>query len=219
MDGKNAKAPATDVRLYFSILLAVVLWVVMFVFRPLNFWVMLTFSTSLLAALSYAFGRPLIRPEELKWKNALWGILLAAALYGIFWIGNQGLILISQVFPEILPDRLGKINAVYANVGALPPALVGILLFFPIGFGEEIFWRGYVQRRFSQKWNGRRAFILTTLLYTAVHLPTGNPVLIAAALTCGLFWSGVYWATGSLLPVLISHMLWDPAIFIVWPIR
>jgi hypothetical protein len=94
-----------------------------------------------------------------------------------------------------------------------------LLLFFPIGFGEEIFWRGYVQRGFAEKWSGRRAFILTTLLYTAVHLPTGNTVLIAAALTCGLFWSGVYFATGRLLPVLISHMLWDPAIFIVWPIR
>jgi membrane protease YdiL (CAAX protease family) len=213
------KAPAKDNRLYFSILLAFVLWVIMFVFRPLNFWVMLTFSTSLLAALSYAFGRPLIRPDELKWKNVLWGILLAAALYGIFWIGNQGLILISHWFPEMLPDRLGKINAVYANLGALPPALVGILLFFPIGFGEEIFWRGFVQRRFGEKWNGCCAYILTTLLYTGVHLPTGNPVLITAALTCGLFWGGVYWITGSLLPVLISHMLWDPAIFIIWPIR
>jgi hypothetical protein len=213
------KNHAKDMRLYFSIILAFVLWVIMFVFRPFNFWVMLTFSTSLLAVLSYAFGRPLLRAEELKWKNALWGILLAAALYGIFWIGNQGLILISHGFPELLPDRLGKINAVYANVGALSPALVGLLLFFPIGFGEEIFWRGYVQRRFAEKWSGRRAFILTTVLYTAVHLPTGNTVLIAAALTCGLFWSSVYFATGRLLPVLISHMLWDPAIFIVWPIR
>jgi hypothetical protein len=213
------KGATRDNRLYWSILLAFVLWVVMFVFRPLNFWLMLTFSTSLLAGLSYAFGRPLIRPAERTWENVLWGTLLAGALYGIFWIGNQGLILISHVFPEILPDRLGKINAVYANVGALPPALVGMLLFFPIGFGEEIFWRGFVQRRFNEKWNGRSAFILTTLLYTGIHLPTGNPVLIAAALTCGLFWGGVYWATGRLVPVLVSHMLWDPAIFIVWPIR
>jgi membrane protease YdiL (CAAX protease family) len=210
---------AKDMRLYFSILLPFLLWPVMFVFRPLNFWVMMTFSTSLLAALSYAFGRPLIRPGELIWKNALWGILLAAVLYGIFWIGNQGLILISQGFPGILPDRLGKINAVYANAGTLPLALVGLLLFFPIGFGEEIFWRGYVQRRFGEKWNGRSAFIITSLLYTAVHLPTGNPVLIAAALTCGLFWGAVYWATGNLLSVVISHMLWDPLIFVIWPIR
>jgi len=42
------KAHAKDNRLYLSILLAFVLWGVMFVFRPLNFWAMLTFSTSLL---------------------------------------------------------------------------------------------------------------------------------------------------------------------------
>jgi hypothetical protein len=205
--------------LYLSIILAFVLWIIMFVFQPLNFWLMLSFSTSLLAAISFLWGRPLIRRKELTLKNLLLGIVMAAVLYGIFWMGNQALVIISQLFPSLLPDRIGKINAVYAHVGALSPALVGVLLFFPIGFGEEIFWRGFIQRRFSEKWNGRNAFIMTTLLYTGVHLPTGNPVLILAALTCGLFWGSLYWATGSLVLVLVSHMLWDPAIFILWPIR
>lgn len=202
-----------------GIVLAFILWTVIFVFRPLNFWVMLTFSTSLLAAIAFALGRPLLPSREFTAKNLLLGILLAVLLYAIFYVGNQFLVLASRLFPALLPDPAENIASVYANLGGLSPGLVAFLLFFPIGFGEEIFWRGFVQSRFRGRWSPRSAFVLTTLLYTAIHLPTGNPVLILAALTCGLFWGGFYWATGSLVPVLVSHMLWDPFIFVILPIK
>jgi membrane protease YdiL (CAAX protease family) len=205
--------------LYGSIGLAFALWGIIFVLRPFNFWLMMSLSTTLLALISFLFGWPLILKDELNWKNGILGIGLAAILYALFWLGNQGLIIISEWLPSLLPNRSANIHAVYTNRGNLPPLLVGTLLFFPIGFGEEIFWRGFIQRQFSKKWNPGSAFLLTTFLYTAVHFPTGNPVLILAALTCGLFWGGLYWATGSLVPVLISHILWDPAIFVIWPIQ
>jgi CAAX protease family protein len=217
---KSSKTiPALQKGLWASILLASVLWVVMFVFKPFNFWVLLTFSTSLLSAVAFVLGRPLLLSREFTAKNVLFGILLAALLYAIFYLGNQFLIMVSRLFPALLPDRAGNIASVYANLGGLSPSLVAFLLFFPIGFGEEVFWRGFVQRRFRERWSGRSAFLLTSLLYTAIHLPTGNPVLILAALTCGLFWGGFYWSTGSLVPVLVSHMLWDPFIFVIFPIK
>jgi len=211
--------PASQRGLWQGIVLAFVLWIVIFVFRPLNFWILLTFSTSLLAAIAFALGRPLLPSREFTAKNLLLGILLAALLYAIFYVGNQFLVLVSRLFPALLPDPAGNIASVYANLGGLSPGLVAFLLFFPIGFGEEIFWRGFVQRRFRERWSARSAFVLTALLYTAIHFPTGNPVLILAALTCGLFWGGFYWATGSLVPVLFSHMLWDPFIFVILPIK
>jgi uncharacterized protein len=209
----------TDMALFFSIILAFVLWFVMFIVRPFNFWLMMSVSTSLLAAVSFAFRRPLFSREELSWQNILLGIAAAALLYVVFLVGNQVLALVSSLLPSVIPDRAGNIDAVYANRGMLSPFVVGALLFFPIGFGEEIFWRGFVQAGFSEKWGPLAAFGLTTLLYTAVHLPTGNPVLILAAFTCGVFWGGLYMAFGRLVPVVISHMVWDPMIFVVWPIR
>jgi len=204
--------------LLIGILLAFALWTVVFVVRPLNFWLMMSFSTSLLAAIAFIFGRPLIPRGELTWKNIFMGILAAGVLYAVFQIGNQALILISRFFPALIPDRAGNITAVYANREILSPILVGILLFFPIGFGEELFWRGFVQRRLASKWTPLWAWLATTLLYAGVHLPTGNPVLILASLTCGVFWGGLYLLTGRLVPVLVSHMVWDPAIFVIWPI-
>ena len=205
--------------LWASIGLAFVLWVVMFVLQPLNFWAMLTFSTCLLSAVAFVLGRPLLSVREFTPKDVLLGVVLAALLYAIFYAGNQFLMTASRFFPDLLPDRAGNIGSVYANLGGLSPTLAGLLLFFPIGFGEEIFWRGFVQRRFRESGTARSAFILTTLLYVAIHVPTGNPVLILAALTCGLFWGGFYWATGRLVPVLVSHMLWDPFIFVIVPIN
>jgi len=203
---------------YASIALAFVLWYAMFVIRPFNFWLMMSFSTSVLACIAFAFGRPLFQKQEWSGKNLAIGFASAALLYGIFWLGNQVTIWVAENLPSLLPNRSEDLTAVYANRGALPPALVGALLFFPIGFGEEVFWRGFIQRFFLAKWNGPKAFTVTALLYVLVHLATGNPILIAAAFACGVFWSGLYWATGSLVPVLVSHMLWDPFIFILYPI-
>ena len=84
--------PATHKGLWAGIMLAFVLWIVIFIFRPLNFWVMLTFSTSLLAAVAFALGRPLLPSREFTAKNVLVGVLLAALLYAIFYVGNQFLV-------------------------------------------------------------------------------------------------------------------------------
>jgi len=202
-----------------GIVLAFVLWFVVFVIRPINFWLMMSINTTVLATLSFLYGRPLITRDEWTVKNVFLGFVLAFVLYGVFWSGNQILSLLSHAIPGFLPNRADNISEVYANRGALPRGIVGVLLFFPIGFGEEVFWRGFIQRQFWQKRSGISAFLITTLLYTLVHLPTGNPVLILAALVCGLFWGSIFWATGSLLPVLISHMIWDPMIFILFPLK
>lgn len=213
-------ATADFMAVLLGIILAFVLWFVMFILRPFNFWLMMTFSTSLLAAISFAFTTgALISPKEVSWKNVLLGFLGAALLYLVFLVGNRVLVLVADLFPGLLPDRAGNIEAVYANRGGLSPIVVGALLFFPIGFGEEIFWRGFVQARFSQRWNPLAAFALTTLLYVGVHVPTGNPVLILASFTCAVFWGGLYMASGKLVPVLVSHMVWDPLIFVILPIK
>ena len=203
---------------YASIALAFVLWYAMFVIRPFNFWLMMSLSTSLLSIIAFAFARPIFQKHEWNWRNLAIGVSSAALLYGIFWLGNHMTIWIAEAFPRLLPHRSENLTSVYANRGVLPPAVVGALLFFPIGFGEEFFWRGLIQRFFVAKWNAPKAFVMTTLLYVLVHISTWNPIILMAALACGLFWGGLYWATGSIVPVLVSHMLWDPFIFILYPI-
>jgi membrane protease YdiL (CAAX protease family) len=155
---------------YTGVALAFVLWYITFVLQPFNFWLMMSISTSLLTLLSFAFGKSLFRKREWNWRAISIGVLSACTLYGIFWFGNQMTLLASKWMPELLPHRSENLASIYANRGSLPPLLVGALLFFPIGFGEELFWRGFVQRYFVGQLGSRSALIFATLLYTMVHL-------------------------------------------------
>ncbi|WP_241217399.1 hypothetical protein [Bacteroides gallinarum] len=79
-------------RLAFTILLAAVLWTVMFspwTAHAVDFWWMMTGSALALSVLATWF-----RPgwwHGVKWNlsNILWGIGIAVVLWAIFWIGDK----------------------------------------------------------------------------------------------------------------------------------
>ncbi|OGL42229.1 MAG: hypothetical protein A2161_06665, partial [Candidatus Schekmanbacteria bacterium RBG_13_48_7] len=168
---------------------------------------------------SCIFGWPLFEKKEINLRNIIIGIALAILLYIIFWTGNKFIIFLSSLKPGLVPERIENLNSIYANRGMFSSYVISALLFFPIGFGEEIFWRGFIQRFLTGKWNPLVAITVTTFLYVMVHVPTGNPILILAAFTCGLFWGSSYRLSGSIIPVLVSHMVWDPFIFVIMPIK
>jgi membrane protease YdiL (CAAX protease family) len=215
----NQHNKTLQIGIYASIVLAFILWYLVFVIKPFNFWLTMSINTLLLIFIASYFNRGIIRSDEIHVRNIVIGIGAAVCLYMIFWTGNRVLIFLSTHVSGFLPDRTGDLEAIYANRESLSSLLVAALLFFPIGFGEELYWRGFVQRYFMEKWNATTGMIITTCIYTLVHIPTGNPVLIIAAFTCGIFWGYLYMKTGSIVPVLISHMLWDPMIFVFFPVR
>ena len=84
---------------------------------------------------------------------------------------------------------------------------------------EEIFWRGYIQKNLSQRWNPNWGFIVTTLVYSLVHLSKFNFMLIMAAAVAGFIWGLAYrFFPERLGAIIISHALWDCAVFIWFPI-
>ena len=87
-----------------------------------------------------------------------------------------------------------------------------------IGPAEEVFWRGFVQRRFGLSLGGWRAFWLTTAIYALVHIWSLNLMLMLAATLCGLFWGWMYRRYRNVWPGLISHAIWDCLIFVVIPL-
>ncbi len=210
--------PATLWMLTSSLVVAFALWMAVFVWQPFNFWLMMTISTSVLILLTRISGERIFNSRTPSVWDWIRGGLLALVLYGIFWAGNHPLVALSDLLP-VLGERERHLQSVYANRGVWPPALVALVLFFPIGFAEEVFWRGYIQKVLSRRVSPAGGFFLATALYTGVHLPTANPILILASLVCGLFWGGLYWKTGRLWPLALSHMLWDPFIFVFFPLQ
>ena len=98
------------------------------------------------------------------------------------------------------------------------PALVGGLLLFPIGPGEELYWRGFLQERLMLKYGSFRGWLLGAFFYAFVHIWSFNFMLIGAAAVAGAFWGLLYWRWQHLAPVVVSHSLWSAFIFAVAPV-
>jgi membrane protease YdiL (CAAX protease family) len=91
-------------------------------------------------------------------------------------------------------------------------------MIFLIGPGEELFWRGFLQRRLQADYGPWYGFLISAAIYSLVHIGSGNPMLVLAAGVCGLFWGFLYLRYRSLLMNMVSHKLWDVAIFLLFPV-
>lgn len=190
---------------------AFVFWVLIFGLKLGNFWLNMTIATSTLAIWSILW-HPAVFTSTLRFSRILlWGITSAVVLYFIFLIGDY--------FSGILPFQNDNVMSIYSNRSQAPRWLIAVLLMIIIGPGEEIFWRGFVQYRFAEKWGDAKGFWLVAALYSLVHVISLNLILIGAAAVCGLFWGALYRRTGSVLPGIVSHAVWDVTIFILLPLR
>ena len=198
--------------------LALGLFVPLFIFRsagPLDFWWWMSANIAAVLALSFLFDKgyaPFLRADlksRAAWKAAL-GVLAAALLYGIFAAGNG-------LSRQILPFAGTGISEVYQFKGGAAPLRIVALMILLIGPGEELFWRGFLQRRFQVHFGGVAGWLLATAVYAVVHAGSGNPMLVLAAAVCGLYWGLLFLLTRSLVLVAVSHTVWDLAVFIVFP--
>ena len=205
-------------QLWLITLFAALLFVVMFIFKQIggfDFWYWM--SSNLLVLLSLVFILDRSNGTEISkdlgkgvFRKILIGIIAALLLFAVFYVGN---ILIRMIF-----ERAGEgIQGVYSFKQEASPMRIGLLMLLIIGPGEELFWRGYLQRRLGLKYGKITGFILATALYTVVHIATGNMVLVLAALICGVFWGWLYMRYKSMTINVVSHTVWDIGVFLLLP--
>lgn len=204
-------------KLIVAIAVAAALWFYMFspwTHGSPNFWVVMSASAIILTTLALAFteDKAELAKIEKPLLQILGGVVLAFALWGIFWLGD---FLSSRWFDFARPE----VDAVYSMKDGMSPQLVAFLLLCLIGPAEEFFWRGYVQRTFSKHIGRFTALAVTTVIYALVHIWSFNFMLIMAALVAGAVWGFIYFLQPKALPALIiSHALWDAMVFVWMPI-
>ena len=202
-------------RLLFTILLAFVMWTVMF--SPwtapyVNFWWMMTASAVMLSLLATMFSPGGWRCVRISLREILLGVAIAAVLWCVFWIGDK----ISQLLFDFARPQ---VDTIYGMKDGESPWLLTMLMLFLIGPAEEIYWRGYVQKQLSAKWNPDMGFAVTTLVYAFVHAGSLNFMLTMAALVAGAVWGLLYrFFPERFTAIIISHAVWDVAVFIWFPI-
>jgi len=195
----------------FTLLVASILWYLLFVIKPMNFWIEMTLSISTLVLMAYIFSENKIQLGKMNVRHIIIGVLSAIFLYIVFYFGN----IISGF---LFPFKDAQVMSVYSNRSNGSSLGIGLLLLFIIGPGEEIYWRGFVQNTLSKRCGENKGYVISVLLYAGVHIITGNVMLVIAAFVCGIFWGWIYKKEKSLLPVIISHAIWDLTIFVIIPL-
>lgn len=202
-------------RLIFTILLAAVLWTVMFspwTAPHVNFWWMMTGSACVLSIFATLFEPGWWKRVNITVSQVALGLLIAVALWGVFWIGDK----LSQLMFDFARPQVDTIYGM--KDGESPWLLTGLMLFL-IGPAEEIFWRGYVQDKLSHRWGANLGFVVTTAIYAIVHAGSFNFMLTMAALVAGAAWGLLYrFFPQKFAAIIISHAVWDVAVFIWFPI-
>ena len=178
----------------------------------INFWIMMTCSGATLTLYSTWASPGWWKDVRIGLSDILLGAGLAAAMWGVFWLG--------EFFSTLLFDfARPQVDTIYGMKEGENPLVLTLLMLFIIGPAEEIFWRGYIQKGLSKRWNPNWGFVVTTLVYSLVHLAKFNFMLIMAAAVAGLIWGLAYrFFPERLGAIIISHALWDCAVFIWFPI-
>lgn len=194
----------------FWVLLSFTASAVTFVFRHLpDVWTGMTAAMGLALAGAVLLGsvRRRLRPSA---RTVVLGLVAGAILYAATYAG-------AAVFRGLWPGFDGHARLLYSLRGShgiafLAPTLLLIVV------AEEAVWRGVVARYLMER-RGRIAGVVAgAAIYALAHTATLNPLLIAAALGCGIFWGLLYAATDSLVASIVCHLVWDVFLMFLLPV-
>lgn len=138
------------------------------------------------------------------------GLAVAAGLYAIFQVGDR-------MARRMVPGGRGQIREIYELRRLRPPEEIAARLALVIGPAEELFWRGWLQRRLAARYGSISGALAAATAYGGAHLVTGNTTLIGAAAMAGVYWSALAAAGVPMAALIVSHMAWDIWIFLIAP--
>ncbi len=205
--GKPEAGSQRSATVMATLVVPFVLWPIVFSRTLTDFWAGLSFATAILLAISVGSNRHLSLRTGLRW--ILLGLASGFVLYGGFYIGYQ--------VTKGIAGFSGGVSSVYGLKTDRSLLVIALLLIFPIGPGEEIYWRGFIQRSLAGTGRREYAWVLQAIPYTLIHLFTLNPPLLITALIGGLGWGYLYKLSGCVTPSILSHVIFDLLIFVILP--
>jgi membrane protease YdiL (CAAX protease family) len=175
---------------------------------PLDPWTGMTAAMGLLMAACLAFRAVRARLRPTPGRIAL-GLAAGAALYGLTLVGIR-------LLQALWPSWEGQARELSSWKGGHSPAFLAATLVLIVA-AEEIFWRGVVLKFLAERLGVAPGILVGALAYAAAHLAAANPLLIGAALGCGLYWGLAAAITDDLTAPIVSHLAWDVLILFVAP--
>lgn len=115
---------------------------------------------------------------------------------------------------RLYPTLRGMSAEIYRRFVDTHTTAATLAFVVPIVFAEEILWRGAFQDVLSVRSPLARV-LFCAAIYAAAHAPFGSPLLVLVAFVCGLYWSALRAASGSVVPSLVAHLAWDIALITI----
>jgi len=198
-----------DYRLIVGILVAHLLVYFTFDFTKV-FWYI--FTATMLFLISYAILHEPMEDKDSLPKYLFFGIIFGVATFFIFYLGN---VLIEFFNIATVEKQISKLYKM-ATPTLWWHFIVLVLIIVP---GEEIFWRGFVQKRLMKIFHSWTSILIASTLYASVHVWSGQFILVFAAFVAGIIFGTLYQWRKSLPFVIIAHLTFDLLLFIIFPFR
>jgi uncharacterized protein len=159
-------------------------------------------SILFMAWAAFAFGDPRCKNlREFGRTTLSWLAYVGFALtsWGVLWLSS---FIEEAATPIFGASELEGFAKMYDQLTW--PSGIALVLFISLlpAFSEEIFFRGYMQRRLLLRWSPWVVLPLVSVIFAAFH---GTPVWALTVLPLGLWFGLLAWRTGSLWPGIICH--------------
>lgn len=145
------------------------------------------------------------RDEVLSQINLSWGatgyaLLLCLPMLGVLFVAMRSK---WQPFSHLKIELEEKIQPIFANCKLIDLAFISFLA----GFGEELFFRGWLQNLLTDKLGIWAGILLASLIFGLAHY-ISKEYVIYASLT-GIYLGLIYHVSGNLYVVMAIHALYD----------
>lgn len=202
------KKPFFDLRLIIGVIMVHALLYFSFHDKTI-FWYI--FSGSVLVLITYAMFQEDVDDETSFIQYIFFGAISGLLLYLVFWLGYQAI----GILHLPIESSIKKLYRWFAP-SLFWEYLSLVLIAAP---GEELFWRGFIQKRLLTYLSPIWSVLTASLLYASVHIYSGSYLLVFAALVSGIAWGILYIWKKSMPLVIVSHIVFDIMIFIILPFK
>ncbi|CAH2716530.1 hypothetical protein BACCIP111895_03717 [Neobacillus rhizosphaerae] len=167
------------------------------------------YTGSVLVLIAFATFQGDVEDELSFFQYIFLGAISGFLLYFIFWIGIHVLGILHLPFET----SIKKLYRWYA------PSLFWqyIALVLVAAPGEELFWRGFIQKSLLKYFRPLESIVIAALLYASVNIYSSSFLLVLAAFISGIVWGLLYYWKKSMPLVIVSHIIFDIMIFIILP--
>ena len=179
-------------------------WLSGFISTPLGF--ALLFAPGQLILAAAAIVPAVLSPDPTAQRLGLVRGRLPLWSYPVLMLATPMAVLVGYLL--LLPlsdgpsDQLLILDRLITEPTGVFAVVVVLSLTVVPGFVEEVFFRGYVQRRLLNRWPAVAAIAFTSLLFGAAHLDPQHFLLV---LPLGVWLGVVTWRAGSVWPAVLCH--------------